>query len=338
MDTSILHTRLFEWFRQHGRILPWREKQTTTSFEKKKTTKKVAVLRDVTIASYFTSTWQRDPYRIIISELMLQQTQVDRVLPKFEEFLSKWPTVQDLAQAKLSEVLIVWQGLGYNRRARFLHEMAQAIVQKHSGIFPQNEEELRMLPGVGEYTARAILTFAFGKDVGVIDTNIRRIFSRVLFGQEVNEVKLPSKAFAQTIDELVPQGKGDPWNQTLMDFGALVCTAKSPKCESCPIADLCTANLQAQKNGYENYAIFLASRIKSAVKKDRPKEKFEQTDRYFRGRIVDRLREGSIHMEELRVFMEVNHGLTDRLRWGLLIERLVLDKLIAVRGSMVQLP
>src|SRR3989344_6373000 len=233
MNTKLLHTVLFAWFRKHGRILPWRMRELSALYKVKKIGKtKVSVLRDSTIASYFTTKWNRDPYTIIVSELMLQQTQVDRVLPKFESFIHKWPTVHDLSKAKLSDVLIEWKGLGYNRRAKFLQEMARAVVHTHKGNFPKTEEELRKLPGVGEYTARAVLTFAYGKDIGVVDTNIRRIFSRIMFGTEAGQTKISTKEFFAVIDQSVPSGKGDPWNQALMDFGALVCTAKSPKCDN----------------------------------------------------------------------------------------------------------
>lgn len=334
MNISLFHTLLFAWFEKHGRVLPWREKNHPKA--------KGLVLRDQAIASYFTAMWRRDPYRVLISELMLQQTQVDRVLPKFEEFLGRWPTVSSLASAKLSEVMIAWQGLGYNRRARFLHEMAKTVVEKHSGSFPETEDELRKLPGIGEYTSRAILTFAFGKDIGVIDTNIRRIFARVMFGVEVDElgsVPIPPKEFLRIVDESVPKGKGDPWSQALMDFGALICTAKSPKCLSCPLQKVCEAQQRAKREGYDSYTEMLnvqkKNKSKSEIKK--PKQKFEETDRYFRGRIVDKLREGSTHMEDLRQHMEKNHGLSDRVRFGMLVEQLVIDKLLVIRGSTASL-
>lgn len=344
MNLQLFHTLIFSWFQKNGRVLPWREK---IQENKKKLPKAKAVvsLRDQTLVSYFVNLWRRDPYRVAVSELMLQQTQVDRVLPKFEEFISKWPTAKDLAEAKLSEVLIAWQGLGYNRRARFLHEMAQAVTTKHKGKFPEEEELLRTLPGIGEYTARAILTFAYGKDVGVIDTNIQRIYARVFFGVEQYEISakagIPRKEFIRTVDESVPKGKGDPWNQALMDFGALACTARAPKCPECPIQEVCNANLNAKKEGYITYADKLTvelSKQKRNAAQSKPKQKFHETDRYFRGRIVDTLREGPAHMEDLWKHIEKNHGLSDKKRWGMIVEQLVIDKLIVIRGSTVSLP
>jgi A/G-specific adenine glycosylase len=319
---------LLDWFREHARILPWRTKSTTGAG---------TMLRDQTIASYFSSKWNRDPYTVLVSELMLQQTQVDRVLPKFEAFIRRWPTVQSLAKARLSEVLIEWQGLGYNRRAKFLYEAAKKIVEIYDGIFPSTERELIELPGIGPYTARAILTFAYGKDVGVIDTNVLRIAARTQYGIESTQlrVKHPLKEIERMVDSLVPKGKGDPWNQALMDFGATVCTAISPKCHSCPIATLCKANKKAVQNGFDTYAAQLASH-KSANPNKHVKP-FHETDRYFRGRIVDELRNGSLHMQDLRDHIEKNHGLTDRVRFGTMIEKLVLDGLIQIKGSTVSL-
>ncbi|HZZ98887.1 MAG TPA: A/G-specific adenine glycosylase [Candidatus Saccharimonadia bacterium] len=336
-DLHAFHTLIFDWFQKNGRVLPWREKINSKLPNKKSG---VAVVRDATFATYFVSALRRDPYRIAVSELMLQQTQVDRVLPKFEAFILRWPTTSDLANATLSEVLIQWQGLGYNRRARFLHEMAKTVMQKHDGKFPTDEELLLSLPGIGEYTARAILTFAYGKDVGVIDTNVQRIFARVFYGVEQSEIttkaKISKKEFISIVDVAVPSGKGDPWNQALMDFGALVCTARGPKCGECPLHSICSANLAAQREGFKTYAEKLVKLQKDAPKK-KATAKFQDTDRYFRGRIVDLLRGGPVEMEELWKHLEKNHGLVDRKRFGTLIEQLVLDKLIQIRGATVSL-
>ena len=151
-DLSQFHSMVFDWFQCEGRVLPWREKD----HPKARSKTQELTLRDQSLATYFTNAWRRDPYRVVISELMLQQTQVNRVLPKFESFLTKWPTVKKLANAKLSEVMIEWQGLGYNRRARFLHETAKIVVKDYKGAFPTSEKELLKLPGIGQYTARAI--------------------------------------------------------------------------------------------------------------------------------------------------------------------------------------
>lgn len=330
MNVSLFHRLLFAWFQKHGRVLPWREKPHSAEDEK-------FTVREQHLATYFTNTWNRDPYKVIISELMLQQTQVDRVLPKFEAFLKQWPTVKDLAQASRKDVMIAWQGLGYNRRARFLHEMAQEIVEKYDGIFPTQERDLLKLPGIGKYTARAVQAFAYGKDVGVLDTNIQRIFSRVFFGTEFLELKkngVSQKELEACVDQTVPRGKGDPWNQALMDFGALMCTAKSPKCETCPLQTLCVANTHAQQQKLL-YSEFL--KTKPVIQQTLSRIPFENTDRYFRGRIIDALREKSHHMLDLRNHLETNHGLTNKSRFGAIIEQLMTDKLIMIRGSIVSL-
>lgn len=328
MNLSRFHSKVFDWFQYNGRILPWREKDHPMAG--------VLTLRDRSLATYFTNAWCRDPYRVVISELMLQQTQVDRVLPKFESFLKRWPTINDLARAKLSEVMIEWQGLGYNRRARFLHEMAKTIVKDYKGVFPTAEQELLKLPGVGQYTARAVLAFAYGKDVGVVDTNIRRIFARLMLGCEPNDKQTQTKNFLSLIDTAVPTGKGDPWNQALMDFGALVCIGRSPKCETCVLQNICKANLGAKKHGKVSYAELLLQRQKK-IFSTKTKQPFHTTNRYFRGRIVDKLREGPTHMHQLRDHLEKNHGLIDKVRFGNIIEQLMKDKLIMIRGSIVSL-
>ncbi|HKY73958.1 MAG TPA: A/G-specific adenine glycosylase [Patescibacteria group bacterium] len=330
MIKKIFQQKILSWFKQHGRILPWRIKTHPNA--------PALHVRDQSIASYFTKTWKRDPYKVAVSELMLQQTQVERVIPKFEAFIGRWPTIQDLAKAKLSDVVVAWQGLGYNRRARFLHEMAKTVVEKHGGSFPKKESELRTLPGIGEYTSRAILTFAYGEDVGVIDTNIRRIFARVYMGVEAhiasNDTKSAQKLL-KLVDDTVPKGKGDPWNQALMDFGATICVSPSPKCKECPLQDICTANVYAQKQGLI-YSEFLLTQ-KKLIGKKTALQPFHKTNRYFRGRIVDFLRNGTSHMEDLRLHLEKNHGLSDRATFGTIVERLVLDKLIVIRGSNVSL-
>lgn len=328
MNVRLFHTRIFSWFKTHGRILPWREKHG----------KAASSVRDETIASYFSRKWNRDPYNVIISELMLQQTQVDRVIPKFEEFLQAFPTVRALAKAKRSEVLVLWKGLGYNRRALYLHKMAKVVVGEHDGVFPKSEEELRKLPGVGEYTARAVLAFGYGKDVGVIDTNIKRIYARVLFGGETSALVTTPKEFAAVVDQTVPKGKGDPWNQALMDFGALICTAKRPKCAVCPLQTTCEANISAKRQRYLTYEEMLRSNTSGVKKKGKKTKKFEETDRYFRGKIVAKLREGPFEMNELRLHMETLYGLGDRARFGKIIEGLKVDGLLKIRHTRVSLP
>ena len=198
-------SRLLGWYVEHQRDLPWRRTE--------------------------------DPYNILVSEVMLQQTQVSRVLEKYREFLHAFPTVQALAKAKTSAVIKTWKGLGYNRRALFLQRTAQAVVNEHGGTFPQTLEALVKLPGVGDYTARAILSFALDKQVPMMDTNHRRFYSRVLHGIK----KVKDKDLLVDALVLLPKKKAYDWNQALMDFGSSICLTRKPRCEVCPLQKYCKA-------------------------------------------------------------------------------------------------
>jgi A/G-specific adenine glycosylase len=205
---------------------------------------------------------------------MLQQTQVDRVIPKYREFLKQFPTVRALASAPVAEVIRAWRGLGYNRRALYLHRTAVAVVEKHGGVFPREIGLLKALPGIGEYTARAILAFAYGLPVPVIDTNHRRFYQRVFFGMKKRtDAQLLARA-----EKVLPRRRAYDWNQALMDFGSLVCRTNKPDCPVCPLRSICRA-----------YPAILSVRPKknNAGKKAVP---FRDTDRYVRGRILDVLR------------------------------------------------
>lgn len=164
----------------------------------------------------------RDPYRILVSEVMSQQTQLSRVIPKYEAWLKKFPTVEVLASAQISEVLRYWSGLGYNRRALNLHKAAQTIGKEYKGEFPRTMEALIMLPGLGEYTASAVACFAFNAQIPVIDTNIRKVITYEFF-----QGKLPTeKAIEETAKAILPFGKAYEWNQALMDYSALMLKEK----------------------------------------------------------------------------------------------------------------
>ena len=245
--------RLLRWYGRHGRgSLPWR----TT----------------------------RDPYRTVVSEFMLAQTQVERVVPKFEAFVGRFPDFSALAKASRADVLREWRGLGYNSRAVRLHRLAQAVVQRHDGVLPHDPRELRVLPGVGTYTAAAIRAFAFNLDDAPVDTNVRRIVNRALFGLEY-----PKPVAPRDLDErarsLVPHGRAHDWSSALMDLGAMLCTARAPKCLICPLrAECVAAPIDAAR----------LDRLRAAAAERRPASQrvpFAQTRRYARGRIVDRLRD-----------------------------------------------
>jgi A/G-specific adenine glycosylase len=214
---------------------------------------------------------------------MLQQTQVDRVVPIFERFVRAWPNFAALAAASQADVVRAWKGLGYNSRAVRLHKLARAVCESHGGVLPSDEATLLALPGIGPYTARAIAAFAFDADVAAIDTNVRRIVHRTQLGLE-----WPPLAGTAELDglaaALVPHGRGYAFNSALMDLGATLCTARAPKCLLCPLAASCAA---APVD-----APTLAERAATHGRPRSPQERlrFEETTRYVRGRIVDRLR------------------------------------------------
>jgi A/G-specific adenine glycosylase len=226
---------LLGWYRAHGRAhLPWRQ--------------------------------TRDPYRILVSEFMLQQTQVERVLPLYAAFVAAFPDFASLAAADAAAAVRLWRGLGYNSRAVRLHALARAVVERHGGTLPSDRDALLALPGIGPYTAAAIRAFAFELDDVAHDTNLRRIADRT------------GHALA------CPPGLAHDWNSALMDVGATICTARAPKCLLCPLrADCASASADA--------AAF-AARTRGTRKRS-PQEAlpFERTTRYLRGRIVDRLRD-----------------------------------------------
>lgn len=357
-----LHTLIFQWWRQSGRVLEWRDKLIPDS-SRSKTAQvgDVAVtsgVRERAFASYFSSTFFRDPYRVVVAEVMLQQTQVERVREKYRAWMDRWPTISDLATATLSDVLIEWKGLGYNRRARYLWLLAQEIVHKREGVWPRSEQELRRLPGVGPYTARAILSFAFGQQVGVVDVNVKRVVGRwlgmdaLLSVSTMRTVKtrkptqddsvthavrdtLSEKEWITLVDQLLPEGQADPWNQSLMDFGAIVCSASGPRCDVCPVRQLCQADIRARASGFASYAQFLVhTKEERAGRRAHARSgskdtglRFEQTDRFFRGKIVDLLREKTWKEQDLMNILHKEYG-CDRWRGASLLDSLVCDGLV----------
>jgi A/G-specific adenine glycosylase len=243
---------LLAWFERHGRSgLPWRT--------------------------------VRSPYRTVVSEFMLQQTQVDRVAPLFERFVTTWPAFEALASAAQADVVRAWKGLGYNSRAVRLHRLAKMVCERHGGILPREERALRELPGVGRYTARAIAAFAFDADVVAMDTNVRRILQRTQLGLEWPEPAAEATLEALAL-ALVPRGGGYAFNSALMDLGATVCTARAPKCLLCPLLGRCAAG-PVDATSLARLAAQDARRQSA-----RPRPRFEETNRYARGRVVDALR------------------------------------------------
>ena len=216
----------------------------------------------------------RDPYAILVSEVMAQQTQISRVIPAWEAFLGRFPTVAALAAASPADVIRAWRGMGYNRRALNLQRAAAAIVRDHEGRVPGDVAALERLPGIGPYTARAVAAIAFGRPVGAVDTNVRRVIRRVLaIGDDAaTSVRLQAAADA-SLDRARP---GD-WTHALMDLGATICRPRGPRCEDCPIAAWCAS---AGRSPEPTRRV----RLKPA---DIP---FTATSRWLRGRILDELR------------------------------------------------
>ena len=227
----------------------------------------------------------RDPWAILVSEVMLQQTQVSRVEPRYRSFLERFPTPAACAAAPVADVIDEWAGLGYNRRAVFLHRSATAVVDRHGGVFPSDLDGLLALPGIGPYTARAVLAFAFEQDVGVVDTNVGRVLARW------NGAPLTAAVAQAEADANVPMGSGWSWNQALFDLGAAVCTKRSPQCGACPVHRWCTW----RSSGGAPPDPALGSAAVSGSQ-----SRFAGSDRQGRGRLVDVLRvHGEIGPDQL---------------------------------------
>jgi A/G-specific adenine glycosylase len=208
---------LLAWYREHGRKLPWRQ----TS----------------------------DPYHILVSEMMLQQTQVDRVLPKYHEWLEKYPSLGALAAAPDEEVNQTWRPLGYNIRPRRLHAIARESVSRYGGSLPSDEETLLSFKGIGAYTAGAIRSFAFGERAAILDTNVARVLFRVFVGRGDAKAHAMRKHLWTVSETLVPRKHVFDFNQALMDLGAMVCVARKPKCLICPMLKMCTTAELAKGRG-----------------------------------------------------------------------------------------
>lgn len=205
-----LADRLLQWYSANARRLPWRD--------------------------------QPDPYAIWVSEIMLQQTRVETVIPYYQKWMQRFPTLQALAAAPLQEVLATWEGLGYYSRARNLHRAAQAVAAEHAGELPRDIGSLRRLPGIGRYTAGAIASIAFGQDEPALDGNIRRVLARLFDVSQPARSPQGEKSLWELAAAHLPAGRAGDYNQALMDLGAAVCTPRAPRCGLCPLAAGCAAN------------------------------------------------------------------------------------------------
>jgi A/G-specific adenine glycosylase len=253
---------------QHGRIDP----VMTTRFEAPIVGWYQASARDLPWRAPGASAWS-----VLVSEFMLQQTQVARVLPAYEAWLARWPAAADLASATPADAVRQWGRLGYPRRALRLHACAQAITSLHGGEVPSSLGELRALPGVGGYTAAAVASFAFGQRHPVLDTNVRRVLGRLVDGSEPAGRSAASVAETALAESLLPPadgGRAATWSVAVMELGALVCTARNPACEICPVAANCAWRLRGSP----------------AAEARRPAQRFEGSDRQCRGALLAVLR------------------------------------------------
>ena len=264
---------ILDWYGQHRRDLPWRDNP--------------------------------DPYAKFVSEIMLQQTGVERVQPAFEKFLDRFPDFESLAHAPVVDVLRRWAGLGYNRRAIRLQECARVICRDHLGVLPRSPSDLARLPGVGPYTVAAIQSFVFGEDIAALDTNIRRVIGRVWFGESIADREIQTAA-----TRLLPATQGAAWNQALMDFGSLQCTTNRPACPICPIRDWCRA-----------FSLSSPPLVQRRIAEQ--SEPYRGSRRYIRGRIVALLRDRSAG--ELAPLSDLERALID---YDIAIDRVTLVSIL----------
>jgi A/G-specific adenine glycosylase len=209
---------ILNWYARHGRKLPWRG--------------------------------SLNPYTIWVSEIMLQQTRVEAVIPYFERWMERFPSIDDLAAASEQEVLSVWEGLGYYSRARNLHKAARIVMEEYGGKLPSDLQVLRRLPGFGRYTVGAIASMAFGQDAATLDANLRRVFSRVFNMAQPADSTAGEDILWELAETHLPKGQAGDYNQALMDLGATICVSKKPRCLLCPLQEICLANqlgLQEQR-------------------------------------------------------------------------------------------
>jgi A/G-specific adenine glycosylase len=273
---SSLHQPVLAWYKKNKRDLPWRN---------------------------------TDAWGVLVSEIMLQQTPVARVLPIYIEWMKRWPTPAALAAATPAQVITAWGRLGYPRRALRLHECAKVISTQYKGEIPETQSELRELPGIGDYTSAAIIAFAFAGRSLVLDINIRRVFARVIDGVEV-PTAAPTKSERQEREKLIPSKNPHVWAAATMEFGALICTAKNPKCGQCPLADQCI---------WRSLDYPLSEQPKRT-------QSWHGTDRQCRGVIVQALRENpALSKREIMqlwdVPSQVEKALLTLLEDGLLVEQ-----------------
>ena len=281
-DHAGLHASIFSWITPRLRQLPWRD--------------------------------TRDPWHVLVSEVMLQQTGVSRAMPKWQMFVDAFATPADCAGAPLGDVLRLWQGLGYPRRARNLQAAARVIVEQHNGLTPSTLDELLALPGVGPYTARAVLAFAFEEDAAVVDTNIARVLAR-FHGRT-----LKARDAQKLADDWVPQGEAWLWNQALMDLGATICRPQ-PTCDECPLREKCSWRGAGPDPSVGSAGVSVAQ------------AKFAGSDRQARGRLMKQLGECAVPVHAVAEIMDRSAEIAMRL-----VNDLISDGLIVRHNDELMLP
>ena len=289
-----LSQRLNAWFRAEARPLPWRHPEVTA-------------------------------WGVLVSEFMSQQTQVERVAPRWQMWIERWPSAAELAAEAPGEAVKAWDRLGYPRRALWLHRTAEIIATEHDNVVPSDVEALLALPGVGTYTARAVAAFAYGERHPVVDTNTRRVLARVRHG--IAQAGMPADRDLADLEEILPHDRAEAatFNAAIMELGAVICTARAPRCEACPIADSC----RWAAAGYPDNA-----------PEKRPKQaRFDGSDRQVRGRIMALMRKASAGVFPAEALEAARSGpLSDDEQPTRALESLVSDGLIVRQGEALQLP
>jgi A/G-specific adenine glycosylase len=274
-----------------------------------------------------------DPYEILVSEIMLQQTQVSRVKIKLPLFLERFPDFSALASAPKSDVVKAWKGMGYNNRAVRLHEIAKKVTTEHSGKLPSDIETLKTLPGIGEYTSHAVACFAFRQRVPVVDVNIRRVLSRVYWKMKSPGDYRSDKDAWLKAEKILPRD-AYTWNQALMDFGATVCTARNPLCNDCPVSSFCLSmkNMQRPENNRPGHS---DGKYREPIHAGIPR-------RFWRGRVVEALRslngKQSVSLPELGKRIKEDFHIRELPWLGDIISRLSKDGVVtmAKKGTAVR--
>ena len=302
-DLPRLRRALLDWHRRNGLQAPWRT--------------------------------SGDPYLVLVAAVMAQQTQMSRVLPKYDEFVRAFPTVESLAHAPTAKVLRAWEGMGYNMRALRLHRAAKRIARE--GGFPRTAEALAQIDGIGPFTAAIVSSFAYGEPAAAVDTNVARVLRRLAGDLDA---EMTARAVGGQAERLLSRRAPGRWNQAMMDLGALVCTARAPKCEACPIARWCRGRRRFGRRAREARVGYRGpARLKAGPRQQAP---FHGSRRYYRGRIVQALRElppgESIRVAALRERLAYQDGL-DNGSFRDLLDALARDGLVRIDGrGRVRLP